>query len=585
MERRLAAILAADVVGYSRLMENDETGTLAALKAHRAELINPLIAEHGGRIVKLMGDGALAEFASVVDAVACAVAIQQGMVKRNDDMPKDMRIELRIGVNLGDIIIEGDDIYGDGVNVAARIETLAKPGGVALSGYAHDQVVGKVERVFEDLGERTLRNISRPVHVWRWPGSAPSGTAANDDVASLPLPDKPSIAVLPFTNMSGDPDQEYFADGITEDIITELSRFRSLFVIARHSCFTFKGKTAKAQDIGRELGVAYLVEGSVRKAGDRLRVNVQLVKSSSGEHVWAERYDRDLAEIFLLQDELIQTVATMIGGRVQAEDRRRATMARNVNVTAYDNVLRAQALYYQISRSPNAEARQLLESAIRLDPSYARAFSLLAASHNMDFMQSWSDEPERSLELALQYADRAVSLDDSDSLNHAHLGEILQNSRRFAEAERHFKKAVHLNPNDVEARALYGSFIGGESGLEQLEIAERLTPCDFEWIPWIKGGTCFELRQYDDAIECLSQVSSKITSARGWLAASLALVGRLDEAHKTLEEFLKAVRTDLPKCPQTPDEWAAYWRREGQFDTEEEFQVLCNGLRRAGLDI
>jgi TolB-like protein/DNA-binding SARP family transcriptional activator/Flp pilus assembly protein TadD len=398
-----------------------------------------------------------------------------------------------------------------------------------------------------------------------------------------PLPDKPSIAVLPFTNMSGDPEQDYFSDGITEDIIAELSRFRSLFVIARDSCFTFKGRVIKAQDVGRDLGVAYLARGSVRKAGNRLRVTIQLVNAADGETVWAERYDRELADVFAIQDEIAETIAAMIGGRLEAEDRQRAS--RHTHPTAYDYVLRAQALYYQVSRAANTEAAPLAEKAIKHDPDNARAHMLLAAIHGMDYLESWSRDPQRSLDLALQLGQKAISLDDADSLAHAQLGEILSSHGRFSEAEWHFDKALALNPNDVEARAIYGAWAGGERGLEALKFAERMNPCSFIWIPWIKGTILYELRRYDEAIAALAQIDSRITSARGWLAASLAQAGRSDEAQATLREYLEAAKKDYAIFPKSSAEWESLWRREGQYQHEEDFEHLREGLRKAGLDI
>ncbi|MEE8144524.1 MAG: adenylate/guanylate cyclase domain-containing protein, partial [Kiloniellales bacterium] len=324
MERRLAAILAADVVGYSRLMGEDEVGTLTALKAHREELIGPRITARRGRIVKLIGDGILAEFPSAVEAVECAVEIQEAMAERNADLPGERQLAFRIGINLGDVVVEGDDIYGDGVNIAARLEGIAIPGGICIARNVFNQVKGKVDLEFDDLGAQQVKNIAEPVHVFQVHGlgfAAPQieapPTGAND------LRDKPSIAVLPFTNMGGDPDQEYFADGITEDIITELARFQSLLVIARNSAFTYKGKAVRVQDVGRDLGVNYVVEGSIRKAGNRVRLTVQLVEAATGNHVWAERYDRDLTDIFELQDELTRTIVATLPRRLESADAER----------------------------------------------------------------------------------------------------------------------------------------------------------------------------------------------------------------------------------------------------------------------
>ena len=319
MKRKLAAILAADVAGYSRLMEADERGTFAALKAHREELIDPDIAEHQGRVVKLMGDGILAEFGSVLAAVQCAVAIQKTMADLNREVPPERRLEFRMGINLGDVLVEEDDIYGDGVNVAARLESLADAGGICVSEVVYQQVKGKLDVGFEDLGAQTLKNLAEPVRVYRINLALPAAAGRAASRAPPPLSDKPSLAVLPFVNMSGDPEQDYFSDGLTEDMITELSRFRSLSVIAWNSPHTHSGRAVKAQDVGRELGVAFVVEGSVRRAGQRVRVSAQLIEAASGKHVWADRYDRDFEDIFAVQDEITQTIAATIGGRVEAE--------------------------------------------------------------------------------------------------------------------------------------------------------------------------------------------------------------------------------------------------------------------------
>ena len=377
MERRLAAIMATDVVGYSRLIRADEEGTIAALRALRADLIDPKIAEHRGRIVKLMGDGMLVEFASVVDAVQAAVLTQQAVSVHNTDVPADKRIELRIGINLGDVVIDGDDIQGDGVNVAARLEAMAAPGGICVSGMVYEGVRDRVDVPFEDLGEQAVKNIERPVRVWRWiagDGAAPAGPLGATE--PLPLPDKPSIAVLPFTNMSGDPEQEYFSDGITEDIITELSRFRSLFVIARNSSFTYKGHAVNVQKVGRELGVAYVVEGSVRKAGKRVRITAQLVEAATGNHIWAERYDRDLDDIFAVQDEVVETVVAILPGRIDDAGAERTRRRPTNDMAAYDYLLRASRHVYGYTRDDLIKARSYVEKAIELDPEIARAYTL-----------------------------------------------------------------------------------------------------------------------------------------------------------------------------------------------------------------
>jgi TolB-like protein len=373
--RRLAAILAADVAGYSRLMGTDEEGTLERLKALRRELTDPKIAEHHGRIVKTTGDGLLVEFASVVDAVRCAVAVQQGMADRNAGVA-DNRIELRIGINLGDVIVEGDDLYGDGVNIAARIEALADAGGVFVSNTVHDHVRDRLPFVFEDLGEQQVKNIARPVRVYR---VRDAGAAAEIPPAQpLPLPDKPSIAVLPFANMSGDPEQEYFADGMVEEIITALSRIRWLFVIARNSTFAYKGQVVDVKRVGRELGVRYVLEGSVRKAGGRVRITGQLIDAETGAHLWADRFDGSLEDVFELQDQVAISVAGVIEPTLQAAEMRRSVARQTTNLTAYDLYLRAVATYFPATKESALKTLSLLEQAIAIDPHYGRALSWAA---------------------------------------------------------------------------------------------------------------------------------------------------------------------------------------------------------------
>jgi adenylate cyclase len=374
--RRLAAILAADVAGYSRLMGADEEGTLERLKALRRELVDPKIAEHHGRIVKTTGDGMLVEFASVVDAVRCSVAVQQAMPERNTGAAADSRIELRIGINLGDVIVEGDDLYGDGVNIAARIEALADPGGVFVSNTVHDQVRDRLPFLFEDLGEQQVKNIARPVRVYRVrdlgaAAKSPSGQPA------LPLPDKPSIAVLPFANMSGDPEQEYFVDGMVEEIITALSRIRWLFVIARNSSFTYRGHAVDVKQVGRELGVRYVLEGSVRKAGGRVRITGQLIDAVTGAHLWADRFDGSLEDVFELQDKVASSVAGVIEPTLQAAETARSAGRPTADLTAYDLYLRAYAMVWSSARQI-PEALRLMEQAIARDPGYGPALAWAA---------------------------------------------------------------------------------------------------------------------------------------------------------------------------------------------------------------
>ena len=385
VERRLAAILAADMVGYSRLMEADEAETIARQKALRKELIDPKIAEHNGRIVKTTGDGVLVEFASVVDATECAVAIQRAIVEREADVPEERRIQYRVGINLGDIVIDGDDILGDGVNIAARLEGLAEPGGICVSGNVHEQLAGKIVLDFEDLGEQRVKNIKKPVRVYR---VRLDGRGA-DMGPALELPDKPSIAVLPFENMSGDPEQEYFSDGIAEDIITGLSRNRGVFVIARNSTFTYKGAAVDARQVARELGVRYVLEGSVRKAGSRVRITAQLVDAATGNHVWAERYDRELEDIFAVQDDITQNIVAAIGPELVSAEIQRARRKDPKRLDAWDCTMRATWHFARVTREDMEEARRLALKAIELDPGAAPAFSVLAITHVRGAVNGW----------------------------------------------------------------------------------------------------------------------------------------------------------------------------------------------------
>ena len=405
VERRLAAILAADVAGYSRLMGVDEEGTLAALKACRRELIDPKMAEHRGRIVKTTGDGALVEFASAVDAVRCAMEIQRAMAERNALIPEDHRIEFRIGINVGDIIIDDGDIYGDGVNIAARIETLAAPGAICISDNAYQQIKGKLTLDLNDMGERHLKNIAQPVRVH---------SIRNDNATSrqmkLTPPDKPSIAVLPFTNMSGDPEQEYFSDGISEDIITDLSKIAGLMVISRNSCFTYKGRAVDTRTVGRDLGVRSVLEGSVRRAGNRLRITAQLIDAATGGHLWAERYDRDLTDLFAVQDDVTRRIVKALKVTLSAAEKARLADSEACNIEAYDYFLRGREfLVGEIkNREKFEEARNFLMQAIERDPSHSQSYAGLSWAYIFDYFNRWSDDPDGSLTLAKQCAEQAV---------------------------------------------------------------------------------------------------------------------------------------------------------------------------------
>jgi TolB-like protein/class 3 adenylate cyclase len=414
-ERRLAAVLATDVVGYSRLMERDEDRTLERLKTHRKELVEPLLAEHHGRIVKLTGDGALCEFASVVDAVACAVLIQEGMAEREEGLPEDERIRFRISVNLGDVIHEADgDLYGDGVNVAARLEQLAEPGGVVVSGTAFDQLRGELGRAFVPLGEQHLKNIERPVRVYRMVSGGGSG--GPPERPALPLPDKPSLAVLPFENLSGDPEQGYFADGIVEDITTALARMRWLFVTARNSSFTYKGRAVDVKQVGRELGVRYVLEGSVRKAGSRVRITGQLIDTSTGAHLWADRFDGELADIFDLQDQVTASVVGAIAPKLEQVEIERAKRKPTESLDAYDYFLRGMAAFHQFTKPSNEEALALFSRAIGLDPQFASAYGMAARCYLQRKGFGWVADRERETAETERLARRGADLGRDDAV-------------------------------------------------------------------------------------------------------------------------------------------------------------------------
>ena len=578
MERRLTAILAADVVGYSRLMELDEVGTLAALKTYRKELIDPAIAEHRGRIVKLMGDGTLVEFASVVDAVTCAVAIQTGTAQRRTGALEDRRIDLRIGVHLGDIIVEGEDIYGEGVNVAARLEGLAEAGGICRSGDAYRQVRGKVEANFEDLGEREVKNLAEPIRAYRIAieGSTPVHSPAA--TRPLPLPDRPSIAVLSFTNMSGDPEQEYFSDGITEDIITGLSKNPDLFVISRHSTFAFKGQSVKVKDISRELGVRYVLEGSIRKVGQRIRVTAQLIDATTDRHLWAERYDREMEDVFAVQDEIVGNILHNVGaagGKLEQSARAAAMHKDTNNLRAYDYYLRGKEHVYRFRDDGFAEARELYEKAIELDPEFARAHSALAFMCTR-WTNFGAENPEGLFAKALELARRAVHLDPSDYRAHWTLGFVYLFKRQQAQAIAEFERANALNPNDAGLMAHMAdalTYVGrSEDAVELAKEAVRLNPNCPEFYYQNLAAAYYLLHRYDEALVTLQQIAVP-ADARRQLAITYAQLGRLEEAHAEANEFLKFY----------PNFSIKRWAKTEPYTNPADLEHYIDGLRKAGL--
>ena len=481
MERRLSAIMAADVVGYSRLMGANEVGTLTSMKDHRAQLIDPTIAEHQGRIVKLTGDGMLVEFPSVVSAVSCAAEVQREMRDRNAGIAEDRRIEFRIGINLGDVIVDDDDIYGDGVNVASRIESIAKPGGVAVSSAVRDNVGNKLDLVFEDMGDQLLKNIDIPVRVFNVVLGAAVAKARPDSEHGASDADKPSIAVLPFNNMSGDPEQEYFSDGITEDIITDLSKVSGLFVIGRNTSFTYKGKAVQLQQVAAELGVKFILEGSVRKAGQRVRVTGQLIDGTSGGHLWADRFDRDLTDIFAIQDEITETIVDQLKIKLLPKEKKAIAQAPTSNVEAYTYYLKGRQFFYNSTRVLLRLARQMFAKAAEIDPLYARAYAGMAICDAR--LENWYREAIDPASI-LAAANKAISLDPSLAEAHVARGVALSNRGEVAEATASFERALAVDPNSFDAHLAFARFCVAQGDLERgvplFERAVELNPDDWQ---------------------------------------------------------------------------------------------------------
>jgi adenylate cyclase len=473
VDRRLAAILAADVAGYSRLIGADEEGTLSRLKAFRAEVIDPKIATHNGRLVKTTGDGLLVEFGSVVDALRCASELQRDLGERNTNVPLDKRIEYRIGVHQGDIVVEEGDIFGDGVNVAARLEGLAEPGGICVSARVQEDAVGKRDLAFEDMGEQQLKNIARPVHAYQVRGSETAGRAMDSVVQpALTLPDKPSVAVLPFMNMSADPQQEFFGDGIAEDIITALSKSRSLFVIARNSSFTYKGKAVAIKDIGRELGVRYVLEGSVRKAKNRVRVTAQLIEAESGGHLWAERYDRELADFFAVQDEITANVSAAIQPTVERSERERAARKPPESLDAWECYHRGMWHFAKMETVEHLKAMDFFRRAVELDPGFAPGYAMLALAYRIETGAFRPDLRAENTARAIEYARHAIVIDPTDAKAHAVLAIAMTGSGHHAEGIAEADLAVDLDPNSVPR-------IPPRASHEPMEaiLAKRWSPC------------------------------------------------------------------------------------------------------------
>ena len=585
VERRLAAILAADVAGYSRLMGADEEGVLARLKAARKSLVDPTIAAHRGRIVKTTGDGMLVEFASAVDAGRCAVEVQRGMAEQNAAVPEVRRLEYRIGIHVGDIIVDDNDIFGDGVNIAARLEGIADPGGVCISDDAQRQIRGKVDAAFEDIGSQNLKNIAEPMRAWRLQLNASSCAAAPieppvESTQALALPDKPSIAVLPFENMSDDPEQEYFADGMVEEIITALSRFKWLFVIARNSSFTFKGKAVDVKEVGRRLGVRYVLQGSVRKAAGKVRITGQLVDAVTGAHIWADRFERDLTDVFALQDEVTVAVVSAVQPKLLQTEIAMATRRRPENPTAYDLFLRAMQQFYLSTREGLAEALRLTKRALELDPRYGLVSALAGGCYHLNVQFGHAVDPQFERKEAVRLSRLALSIDDGDPDILAWAAIISAFAVGDSESEIEMaNRAVALNPNSFHAWNCRGHVnrVAGllEEAVRSFECAMRVSPIDpnLQYSFAGMGYASIELRRFDDAIAAgkkALRLNRSHSGAYRVLASAFAHLGRVGETREAAARLLEVDPTF------TISSWIA---RGGQSNTK----LMIEGLRKAGL--
>ena len=624
-KRKLAAILSADVEGYSRLMDDDEEATVRTLTAYRTA-INDLVQQYRGRVVDAPGDNILAEFSSVVDAVNGAVEIQRELAERNAELPYNRKMEFRIGVNLGDVIEEEGRIYGDGVNIAARVEAMSQAGGICISGRAYDQVENKLGLEYENLGEHQVKNITRPIRVFRvlsFPGAAahrvveakkalgrkwlksafviaavlvvaiaaatiwnfylrpPSVEVASVERMVHPLPDKPSIAVLPFVNMSDDPKQEYFSDGLTEEIITALSKQKRLFVIARNSAFTYKGKSVKVQQVSEDLGVRYVLEGSVRKVGDRVRITAQLIDAIKGYHVWSERYDRDLKDIFAIQDDItLEILRAMDMELIRGEQMRHWHKRGTKNLEAY---LKLTGIRGEISMGTKEginQLRQRSEEAIAIDPEFARAYAYLGWTHFMDARFGWSKSPAESIKLGFECGQKAIELDDALDYSHIVMGSIYLGKRQFEKAVAESERAVELNPNGADAYVLLAGAVGcsgrWEESLEYAKKAMRLDPLPSLIAFWVLGRAHFMTGQYDKAIETFKkalQINPNYMLAHVFLAACYSSMDRQAEAAAAAKEVLRI----------NPRFSIESYAKRLPFKNKADIELNVAALRKAGL--
>ena len=625
-KRKLIAILSADVKGYSRLMDEDEEGTIRTLNVYM-QVITGFIQQHRGRVVATGGDSVLAEFASVVDAVRCAVGIQEELKGRNKELPESRRMEFRIGVNLGDVVEEGDNILGDGVNVAARVQSLADPGGISISGTAYDHVTNKLALGYEFLGEQTVKNIREPVRIYRvrmdpgvktgmvrkeskkggehWPFSIaalgigmisllaavvagyfylhiylPKVEVASKEKMAFPLPDKPSVAVLPFVNMSDDPKQEFFSDGITEEIITALSKIPQVFVIARTSTFYYKGKAVKVQQVSEALGVRYVLEGSVRKANDKIRITAQLIDATTGSHLWAERYDRDLNDIFALQDEITLKIISALQVNLTVGEQARITAKGTKNLEAYLKLMQAREAASRFTKEGNALARKLVEEVIALDANYASAYLSLSATYLMDISFGTTESPEQSLRHAEESVQKTLLLDDSLADAHAYLGRIYLAKRQYDKAITEGERALVLGPNSdfIQAALAFSLQHAGrfEEAVALYKKAIRLSPVPPSWYLAGLGSSYIGLGRYEEAIKEYEKALHRAPDNQAThlsLAATYSLMGRDKEAHAAAAEVLRI----------DPKFSLEYYTKTSLYKNQADIDHIVEALRKAGL--
>lgn len=582
VQRRLVAILAADVVGYSRLMERDETGTLADLKIRWKDVVEPLVARHEGRIFKTIGDAILVEFGSTVGAVECAVELQNAMAAANDAGPAERRLVLRIGVHLGDVMVDGSDLYGDGVNLASRIEGLAEPGGVAISDGVHEHLRGRIGISFVDGGNREVKNIERALRIWTWSPDIGPVEAGETTFGAQPVPrNKPSIAVLPFDNMSGDPDQGYFADGITEDIITDLSKVSGLFVIARNSSFAYKGLARDVRKVSQELGVRYVLEGSVRRAANRIRINAQMIDGTTGGHLWAERYDRDLEDIFAVQDEVTRTIVTALQVKLTASEEARRENHSKVDPEVYDLLVRARQVALQLRPEAAAEARVMLERAIAIDPDVALAYGRLSVIYFAEYFNQWNNASADSLTKAQALARKAIATNECEPQGHIALAIVLAWTRHLDEAEAAAERAVALGPNLADAYTSLGNvrdFQGRHEDAAALyRRAHRLDP-QFDLSLHFLGRTLLALGRFDEAEIAFKRrlaLSPHSDMTRFYLACLYGLTGRHEEARRYWQEMLEI----------SPDFSVERLKQLLPYKDTNLIDRLTDGLREAGIAV